>query len=307
MAIKYSIIIPTYNRARTLSLTLDSVIRQTISADQYEIIVIDDGSTDDTELKVKNYELRITKPEIRYFKIEHGGPAKARNKGIKESKGEIIFFTDDDCIVPNNWMEILLDGFRRHPDVVGVGGWLTIARHLQKNNYIERYIHYVHFWNHYFPAIVLFKNEIISNDPAIGLRGVFANNTANLCIKKLVLEKVNGFHEDFFWPGSEDTDLAFRILSSGSKLLYLPFHVSHIKDYDLSGFIKLAFKKGANRFLFLEFNRRQLKEICLGSENYHYFPLSASFLFRRSFKFLSIIDFVSYKIGMIFMEYKRSR
>ena len=103
--------------------TLDSVCNQTIPPEKYEILVINDGSTDDTEETISNLKSQILKPEIRYFKIENGGPAKARNKGIKEAKGEIIFFTDDDCTVPGNWMETLLSGLKRYPEAAGAGGW----------------------------------------------------------------------------------------------------------------------------------------------------------------------------------------
>ena len=305
--IKYSIIIPTFNRCQSLIKALNSTINQTIPAFNYEIIVIDDDSTDDTKSQISRLRQGFggqAKPEIRYFKIEHGGPAKARNKGIKESKGEIIFFTDDDCVVPPNWMETLLDGYKRYPNIVGVGGWLIEPKETLRKSYLARYIHYIHFCIDYFPAWTLFNCEILSNDPERGL-GNFAGNTANLSIKRDILEQMSGFREDYYWPGSEDSDLSFRILNAGLKLLYVPFHVEHIKNIDLWGLMKLFFKRGANFYLFLKFNKEALDKINAGNpENYDTFPILIRRLIYRTYKFLTLSQFVSHKLGMVYMKNK---
>ncbi|MEK7090638.1 MAG: glycosyltransferase family A protein, partial [Patescibacteria group bacterium] len=82
---RYSIVIPTYNRKKTLQMTLDSTIVQTILPSEYEIIVVDDGSIDGTRSVVEEFIEKHPARAIRYFWQENGGPAKARNFGIKES------------------------------------------------------------------------------------------------------------------------------------------------------------------------------------------------------------------------------
>ncbi|MEX2006653.1 MAG: glycosyltransferase [Candidatus Saccharimonadales bacterium] len=93
-----SVIIPTYNRARFIIKAIDSVLNQKNCQWPFEIIIVDDGSTDNTESILKPY-----KNKIRYFKIPHSGlPAVARNYGIKKARGELIAFQDsDDLWVPN--------------------------------------------------------------------------------------------------------------------------------------------------------------------------------------------------------------
>ena len=80
-----SVVIPTYNRAASVVEAIDSVLAQTYPA--MEIIVVDDGSTDDTrEVVPRRY------PQVRYFHQENGGVARARNRGIREARGEFVAF-----------------------------------------------------------------------------------------------------------------------------------------------------------------------------------------------------------------------
>jgi glycosyltransferase involved in cell wall biosynthesis len=88
-----SVIIPTYNRAHLLKRALDSALPQLIDGD--EIIVIDDGSTDNTAEVMTAYG-----PPVRYIKIENGGAGPARNRGIDEAKGDLVAFLDSD----DEWM-----------------------------------------------------------------------------------------------------------------------------------------------------------------------------------------------------------
>ncbi|MBF2004215.1 MAG: glycosyltransferase family 2 protein [Chlorogloeopsis fritschii C42_A2020_084] len=104
-----SVIIPTYNRANIIGNTLDSVVKQ--SYQKIEIIIVDDGSTDNTEEVIK----AIGDSRIHYIKhqINYGG-ATARNTGIKAAKGEYIAFLDSDDIWLTNKIEIQLDAIQRH-------------------------------------------------------------------------------------------------------------------------------------------------------------------------------------------------
>ncbi len=87
-----SVIIPTYNRANFLGEAIESVLSQTYK--NLEVIIIDDGSTDDTRQLIEKY----TDKRIIYLYQEHGGTSAARNKGIQEAKGEYIAFLDSDDI-----------------------------------------------------------------------------------------------------------------------------------------------------------------------------------------------------------------
>src|SRR5690349_11805158 len=93
MAPNFSIVIPTYNRAELIPLTLNSVIEQTFF--DFEIIVVDDGSTDDTEKSINAY---LEDKRISYYKIKNSERGAARNYGVSKSKGEYITFLDSDDI-----------------------------------------------------------------------------------------------------------------------------------------------------------------------------------------------------------------
>ena len=73
-------------------------------------------------------------PAVRYFRQRiNAGPAAARNRGWREAAGEIIAYTDDDCLVPLDWLSRLEDGFLRHPEAVGVGGYHSPYDYVYQN------------------------------------------------------------------------------------------------------------------------------------------------------------------------------
>ena len=110
MAPKVSVVIPTYNNASLLPETLDGVMRQ--SFQDFELIVVDDGSTDDTAQVVKNYE-----PEMIYCYQDNLGPAAARNRGASIARGDYIAFCDHDDVWNERHLEVLLGCFASHPCV----------------------------------------------------------------------------------------------------------------------------------------------------------------------------------------------
>ncbi len=297
----YSIIIPTYNRSRGLINALNHLIVQTIPKDNYEIIIVDDGSTDDTESEVAKYKIQNTKYNIRYFKIPNGGPAKARNFGIKQSKGEIIFFTDDDCFVPPNWMETLLSGLKRYPEAAGAGGWIWPPEGEMEKSAVSRFLHFESFFSHHIVGSYIRSHEILSDDPLMCF-GNFAYNTANVCYKRGILESIGGFKEDFYWPGNEDNEIAFRITNAGYQLLYLPFHVTHPKDMSLSEFAKLNFRQGANGYLLRIIHRELLEKIKPGFVNDYGSMASFALRLSGSEKSLALIKWLSINAGIGYMK-----
>ncbi len=99
----FSIVIPTYNRCELLKRAIDSVINQ--SLDDWELIIVDNYSTDNTKMLVKNYKNQ----KIKYFQVKNLGViAKSRNLGIKKSKGEFIAFLDSDDWWYSNKLEVIL-------------------------------------------------------------------------------------------------------------------------------------------------------------------------------------------------------
>jgi glycosyltransferase involved in cell wall biosynthesis len=110
-----SVVLPTRGRAAYLEVALDSIAAQDL-AEPWELIVVDDGSTDGTR------EL-LERRDVRSLRLEPArGLNPARNAGVAASAGELVAFTDDDVCAPAGWLRALVEGARRHPDAEAFGG-----------------------------------------------------------------------------------------------------------------------------------------------------------------------------------------
>ena len=105
-----SVIIPTYNRSQMLREALESVVEQTYA--DLEVIVVDDGSTDDSEAIVKAFNDQ----RVRYFKQANSGVSSARNRGLDNAKGEYICFLDSDDMWPANFLEVMIGAISKKPE-----------------------------------------------------------------------------------------------------------------------------------------------------------------------------------------------
>jgi glycosyltransferase involved in cell wall biosynthesis len=105
-----SIIIPTYNRSRLVVEAVTSVLCQTVK--DLEVIVADDGSTDDTRSRIES----IDDKRVRYFYKANGGVSTARNLGLEKATGDYVCFLDSDDLWPENFLEVMLEALDRNPD-----------------------------------------------------------------------------------------------------------------------------------------------------------------------------------------------
>ena len=112
---KISVIVPVYNTEKYLSKCLDSIVNQ--SYENIEIIIVNDGSTDDSEKIIKEYEQKYPN-KIKYFKKENGGLSSARNYGILKSAGEYISFVDSDDYIDINLFKQLEDEIKKSIDLI---------------------------------------------------------------------------------------------------------------------------------------------------------------------------------------------
>ena len=100
-----SVIVPAFNADRTLAGCLTALDVQTLPTNDYEVIVVDDGSTDATASLVASFH------RARYIFIPHAGAAAARNRGASVARGDILLFTDADCEPQPDWIERMLGAF----------------------------------------------------------------------------------------------------------------------------------------------------------------------------------------------------
>ena len=109
-----SVIVCSHNGAETIARTLASLQRQSLPGERYEVIVVDDGSTDGTEEVAKSFGAQVVRFD------QSIGLAAARNAGVRASRAEIVAFTDDDCEADPDWLPALLEAFSES-DAGGVG------------------------------------------------------------------------------------------------------------------------------------------------------------------------------------------
>ncbi len=192
-----SIIIPVYNGEKYIGECLSSVLLNTVNA-AFEIIVVDDGSTDDTAKIVQRFSCR-------YIRIEKSGVAAARNIGIKNAKGGIIFFFDADVKLKKDTLDVFLKHFKEDSDVyVMQGRW-------DKSSPIPAFSSRFLLLKYAYNFEGLFKNK----------RRLEAANleTGWLAIRKEVFEKIGIFNEGYRFSGGEEHELGIRILEA-YKIFY---------------------------------------------------------------------------------------
>ncbi len=186
-------VVPVYNGGRTIRATIECLLKQTLAP--LEIIVVDDGSTDDTVDILREFDDRI-----KLISKSNGGPASARNVGVRASNGSLIAFTDSDCLPHQDWLQEIVKGFYA-PDIAGAGGSVRGA----------------------YPGLV---GEYIdlnrSLDPGFAPGGIVMRLvTANACFRRDALVEANLFDVRFRRAGGEDTELSVRLRKMGYELVYV--------------------------------------------------------------------------------------
>jgi len=218
--VKVSIIVPAYNAEKTIQKCLNSLIN--IDYNSYEIIVVDDGSTDRTWDILKEYS--DANDNLVCVRQKNSGPASARNRGVSISNGKIIFFTDSDCIVPESWIKGLLKYFNGS-SIGAVGGSL---KPVTIDSIIERFDQRR-------------RENLYGNEKKF----VDALPTCNLAVRRSVFEEVGGFDESFKYASAEDYDLCYRIRDKGYAIFYDPeVAVLHYHSQNLKSLLKRGYIHG---------------------------------------------------------------
>src|SRR5574342_575364 len=120
------VVVPTFNRAAMLKRAIDSLLAQDYPLDRYRITIVDDGSTDETRPLLQ--KAGAVRDRLRALRIEHRGAYAARNAGWQAGSGEIVAFTDDDCIADPGWLTAIARGFAENPDALGLQGKTVTVR-----------------------------------------------------------------------------------------------------------------------------------------------------------------------------------
>lgn len=226
-----SVVIPVLNGEATIESLLKSLLKVDYPRERIEVIVVDGNSTDKTLEKVAKYSAKVL--------IEKkGGPNSARNTGIRHSSGEIVAFTDSDCIVSKNWIKKIIENFK-DPRIGCVGGTVKGSN----NNFFSKYAD-----NSVSPVIRVCKKwkELDSIGPFSG-----CPVGCNMAFRRTVLMKVGGFDENIQYCFEED-ELVERVCKAGYGVVLDPqVLVWHKHRAIFKNLLKQAFKygKGTGRLL----------------------------------------------------------
>jgi O-antigen biosynthesis protein len=192
---RVSVVVASYNGERTLKACLDSLER--LNYPDYEVILVDDGSTDSTQ------QIAIAHPKVRYFRHEKNlGLSVARNTGIAAATGEIIAFTDSDCRADEDWLYYLVSSLLES-DFAGMGGPNLLP---PEDSLVAAAV----MASPGGPAHVMLTDLQAEHIPG-----------CNMAFYKWALEQVGGF-DPIFHKAGDDVDLCWRLQQAGLKIGFSP-------------------------------------------------------------------------------------
>ncbi len=217
-----SIVIPVLNGARHINSCLKSLTQLEYPENNFEILVVDNGSTDGTIEIIRAFQ--TSNPQIKLHSEKVQNSYVARNLGVMNAKGQIIAFTDVDCIVDKNWLINLVKGFSRSL-VGGVAGEILPG---DVDSLIERYCA---------------KAGIVSQKATMDSEFLPYPQTANVAYRKKLFDRIGNFNRII---SCGDADFAWRVrLETDYKIVYAPDAILfHRHRQSLKGLFKQQFKYG---------------------------------------------------------------
>jgi glycosyltransferase involved in cell wall biosynthesis len=219
-----SIVVPVFNAEATVKDLLDSLYNVDYDINKLEIIIVDGGSTDKTRDIIERYPVNL-------FIQEKKGLNVARNIGIQNSSGEVILFTDSDCVVPKNWVKKVIKNFDSN-EIGCVGG--SVSRY--KDAFLSKYAD-----DSLLPVLRKFKNREILNNVKPPLNYPAG---CNMAFRRSALKVTKGFDESILFPFEED-ELVERVCLAGYKMVLDPdVKIKHKHRNSLKGLLKQTFSYG---------------------------------------------------------------
>ncbi len=238
-----SVIIPTYNREKVLAKVLEAYLAQSSPTLIHELLVVDDGSADGTELMVREFSRRSPFP-IRYLRQSNKGPAAARNLGIREARSSLVLFTDSDIVPERDLVRQHLEWHKANPQIgAAVLGYVTWPPEIKATPFMR--------WYGEDGALFRYRS-LRGSRRAIGCHFFY---TCNLSLKTEFLRTCGQFDEDFKSAAYEDLELGYRLNKLGLQLLYnsaaIGYHYQHFS------FEEACRKRLANRGAALVFFQKE--------------------------------------------------
>jgi glycosyltransferase involved in cell wall biosynthesis len=220
------VVVPTSNRADYLEVALASLTAQDLDEEQYEVIVIDDGSSDRTPQVIEAAGVRSIRRD------DSCGPNAARNTGVRAAEADLIAMVDDDVWAPPGWLRALVDGAQRHPEAGALGGPIRARFEGPAPRSCGREL----------PPIT--SLDLGPEDRPAGLVW-----SANMAIRGAAFDAVGPFDERFSTGGDEE-DWLRRLQAGGGEVVYVAAawldHRRAGDDARLRSLMRSAYRRGRN-------------------------------------------------------------
>lgn len=192
----------TRNRQETIEACLASVVAQDFPKERFEVVIIDDGSSDGTPDIARRF-VSDAPPIVRYIRQPHGGLSAARNRAVTEGRGDLICFLDDDAEAVPGWLGAIQAGAESHPDVDCFAGRIRLRLESKAPRTCDR------------ESLAAELDEDSPQHPVTWAKG------ANMAMRKSAFRHVGLFNPALVWRGDE-VDWQRRLKEAGGKLRYLP-------------------------------------------------------------------------------------
>jgi glycosyltransferase involved in cell wall biosynthesis len=214
-----SIVVCTYNREKYLPKMLESVANQNCSKNDFELILVNNKSTDDTESIAEKFRDQNQNIQYHYFLEIQQGLSYARNRGIKESKGEFIVFIDDDAFLEENYVIELKQYLETSEELIGFGGKIYPFLECELPKWMSKYLSTL-------MSIIDLGDEVKQFSRSKYPIG------ANMGVSRKVIDKIGVFNESLGRTGTsmlggEEKDFFFRIKEAGIPIYYFPKMLVH--------------------------------------------------------------------------------
>jgi len=220
-----SVILPTYNRSDYLIGALRTLVAQDYPPGSFEVIVVDNASTDDTRDRLNRFTQEVSGTiNVRYAREERRGLVFVRHTGAAHARGEILIFCDDDAVFDKNWISAVVEVYQRFPEVGAVGTKIAIQWNREPEAWVRRY------------EDILGKLDY-GNDTVVK-RGLFING-GSFSVKKSVLYRVNGFNpgqRGAYIVGDSETGLCRKLANEAILVGWTPAATMwHLQRVEVNG------------------------------------------------------------------------
>ncbi len=256
-----SVILCTYNRDKYIYNVLKSVAENDYPHDQYEIVLVNNNSTDNTENECRRFQADYPDIRFRYFLETNQGLSYARNCGIRNAQGDLLVYVDDDATVNPEYLKTYSDFFTHHPEAVAAGGPILPVYETKEPEWMT----------HYTRQLITGK-LFLGNNQREFPRGAFPGG-GNACYRKSVFDTVGLFNVELGRKGNsligaEEKDLFDKMTTHGMHFYYLPnailYHIIPPHKLTQDYFDRLTYSIGVSeRYRTQQISRKKyLNRLC---------------------------------------------